>query len=133
MENRRQSYRHPFRESEPVAVEIAVPEGQTLWGELLDLSVGGAKIRLDAACPVGVGGHLTIRLLRRQTPPLRLELGLAGEVKHVEKEGRHVFVCLQFVPQKAPPAGEPRERTLSRFLAEEQRRVLRARIPGLEN
>jgi c-di-GMP-binding flagellar brake protein YcgR len=131
MENRRQSYRHPFRESEPVVVEIAAPEGETLWGELLDLSVGGAKIRLDA-CPVSVGGQLTIGLFRRQTPPLRLELGLAGVVKHVEKEGRHVFVCLQFVPQKATPAGDPRERTLSRFLAEEQRRLLRARIPGLE-
>jgi c-di-GMP-binding flagellar brake protein YcgR len=129
MENRRQSYRHPFPTSEPVGVEIAPPEGQPpLRGELLDLSVGGMKIRLDAAHPVSVGGHLTVRLVRRQTPPLRLLLGMAGEVKHVEQDGRHVCLGLQFVQQGEAPAGETRERELSRFLAEEQRRVLRTRI-----
>jgi c-di-GMP-binding flagellar brake protein YcgR len=134
MENRRQSYRHPFPESEPVGVEITASEGQPpLRGELLDLSVGGMKIRLDAGHEVSVGGHLTVRAVRRQSPPLRLLLGLAGQVKHVEQEGRHVCLGLQFLPQAMAPADDTREGKLSRFLAEEQRRILRTRIAAQED
>ena len=133
MENRRQTYRHPFLEPGSIEVEIAAADGQqSLRGEILDLSVEGMKVRLEAKNALELGGQLTILLIRRQTPPVHLPLRLVGQVKHIEPDGRYICLGVQFLELATASAGDSGERKLSRFLAEEQRRILRHRI-AVEN
>ena len=129
MENRRQTYRHTFGESDRVSVEITPSDGKTtLRGELVDLSIEGMKIRLEAKVTLELGVELTIRLNQRRIPSIHLPLSLVGQVKHVEDRGQHVHLGIQFLQQASPTANDPRESKLSHFLAEEQRRFLRLRL-----
>ena len=129
MENRRQTYRHAFVESEQAYVEFTAFDGKdTLRGELIDLSIEGMKIRLEAIMALGIGVELTIRLIRRRTPPAYLPLSLVGQVMHIEDQGKHVCLGIHFLEQASPTVNDQRESKLSHFLAEEQRRFLRHRL-----
>jgi hypothetical protein len=133
MNNRRHTYRHPFVAAEQVKVELVAPaKGRALRCELIDLSIEGMKVRLDANASPGVDEQLTARLLGRPTPPVHLGLLLLGQVKYVLPEGRHVCCGIQFLPAASLPLNEQRESALGRFLVEEQRRALRQRLPAGE-
>ena len=129
MENRRQTYRHTFGEADRVRVEFTTFDWKTtLRGELLDLSIEGMKIRLEAKVTLEIGVEVTIRLNQRRIPSTHLPLSLVGQVKHVEDRGQQVCLGIQFVQQASPTANVPRESKLSHFLAEEQRHFLRHRL-----
>ena len=131
MENRRQTYRHPFVQTEKAGVEMTgLAEKNTIRGELVDLSIDGMKVRLEAHTALDVGAQLTIREIRRPTPPVHLPLGLVSQVKYVVQEGLHVCLGMQFLRQASPEVSSLHESRLRRFLVEEQRRMLRLRLAG---
>ena len=126
MENRRQSYRHAFVPEEALRVELHKP-GQPVpfICELLDLSVGGMRVRLNAtAHSLRTGDSVITRLFGRDTPePVELSLALPSRIVHLQPQGEHFDCGIQFLPTANPSTNESVERTLGRFLMAEQRRL----------
>jgi len=123
MENRRQTYRHSVTSPARVTVELLMPNQQAPQRcELIDLSVDGMRIRLDAnagpSSKLAVGDQLTARLVE-------LGLSLIARVRYVQRQDQHIECGIHFLPAAATAANERRETTLGRFLAEEQRRLRR--------
>jgi hypothetical protein len=132
MDNRRQTYRHPFAPDEQVKVElVTAARPAPVRCVLIDLSVEGVQVLLDAhVCP-RQEEPVTVRLLDRTTPPVRLGLSAPGQVKHVTRHGRYACCGIQFLPSSSQALDDQREAALARFLTEEQRRILRKRLAGL--
>jgi c-di-GMP-binding flagellar brake protein YcgR len=133
MENRRQSYRHAFVPEEALRVELHKP-GQPVpfICELLDLSVGGMRVRLNAtAHSLRTGDSVITRLFGRDTPePVELSLALPSRIVHVEQQGDNFACGIHFLPTANPSTNESIERTLGRFLMGEQRRLRQSRKEG---
>jgi c-di-GMP-binding flagellar brake protein YcgR len=130
MNNRRETYRHSFTTAEQVEVELALPGEQTTRrGEVIDLSIEGMQVRLDVGASPRVEEELTARLLGRPVPPVQLGLSVISQVKYVRRHGSHVYCGIHFLTAASPAVNDQRESTLGRFLAEEQRRELRRRLP----
>jgi len=125
MENRRQDYRHAFPPGERFAVQLEAPGGRwSATGEVVDLSLGGMAVRLDApAAAFGVDDRILARL--RVPSPLALNAAVA----HAGEGGRRLG--LRFLSSASGAADGTRERVLWAFLLDAQRRALqRLRLAG---
>ena len=93
--------------------------------ELLDLSVGGMRVRLSGtADSLRVGDSIVSRLIGRDAPePVELSLALPSRIVHLQPQGEHFDCGIQFLPTANPSTNESVERTLGRFLMAEQRRL----------
>ncbi len=130
MDNRRQTYRHSFAPAEQIAIELALPGERTARrGELIDLSIEGMQVKLDGDASPRVEEELTAHLLGRRVPFVQLGMSLPGQVKYVRQHGSQVHCGIHFLPTASVTTNDQRETTLARFLAEEQRRALRRRLP----
>ncbi len=128
MENRRQTYRHPFDPEEAVRVAIHKSgEHAPLDCELLDLSLGGMRVRLcDAARSLRVGDSIVSRLLGRDSPePVELNLTLPSQIVRLVRQEDHVDCGIRFLPTASAGTNDNIERILARFLMAEQRRLRR--------
>jgi c-di-GMP-binding flagellar brake protein YcgR len=126
MENRRQTYRHPFQPQEALRAELNLPASPVgLACKLLDLSLGGMRVRLgETPASLRVGTPVTVRLLGRDDPPTSAELSLTlrSQVVYLARHGEEWHCGVHFLPIANPSANENIERILSRFLLGEQRR-----------
>lgn len=126
MENRRQFYRHAFEPRDTLRAELHRPgQRAVLTGEVLDLSLGGLRIRLrGAANSLGIGDSLFTRLLGRDDGPVPVDLSLSlpSQVVSLLQRGDEWHCGFRFLPIADSRANEDIERTLSRFLLDEQRR-----------
>jgi hypothetical protein len=128
--NRRQTYRHSFNPQEELHAEIRLPgQADALVGELLDLSLGGTRVRMKM--PAGafrVGDAVVAHLLGRDAPePIELSLTLPSSVVYLKRQGDDCICGVQFLPIVDANTRSSVERTLARFLLAEQRRRLQAR------
>src|SRR6185312_7927418 len=100
--------------------------------ELLDLSVGGMRVRLSSAAQsLRVGDSIVTRLLGREAPePVELSLALPSRIVHLVKQDDRFDCGVQFLPTANPSTNESIERTLGRFLMAEQRRLRQAQRDG---
>jgi c-di-GMP-binding flagellar brake protein YcgR len=125
MENRRQNYRHLFVPPQ-LCVELQAPaQGAICLGALLDLSIGGMKIRLDDLTqPLALHGRC---LARSVLAAGHLRLALSAAIVHLQigEDGR--YLGLRFLPSVDPRVNEQREQVIWRFLMEEQRRGIKIR------
>jgi hypothetical protein len=125
MENRRKTYRQSFPPQEVLRAELYRPgQRDVLLGEVLDLSLGGAHVRLrELVGALDIEDSLVTRLLGRNEPaPVNLSLSLPSQVVSVERRGEQWYCGLRFLPVADPRANDAIERSLSRFLLAEQRR-----------
>ena len=125
MENRRQTYRHNFDPEEILSVELHLPGKQGVHVcELLDLSLGGMRIRIpQPPAELREGESITARLLGREAPnPVVLSLALPAQIVHLRQEGDAFHCGLRFLPTASPSTNDRIERTLASFLLAEQRR-----------
>ena len=123
MENRRQDYRHIFRPHERRQVQMSAAAAGTLRGELLDLSLGGVRVRLPGGAPP---------LKPQERCRVQLEVdsdqALLFDAEVIHREPDPEASCgLRFLPLVDVNAWELRERRLWKFLLEEQRRLRRQR------
>ncbi len=126
MENRRQDYRHTFAPPRQLRVELHAPGRRVASvGDIVDLSVGGMKIRLHEGTPPLA---LAERCWASSTLPVGdLQLALHATVVHVQMGTSGCYYGLHFLPSVDPCVDEKREQAIWRFLLEEQRRALRQR------
>ncbi|HTU19768.1 MAG TPA: PilZ domain-containing protein [Gemmataceae bacterium] len=125
MENRRQTFRHAFDPEEALRVELHLPGKPGVHAcELLDLSLGGMRIRLPQKLPeLQVGDSVTARLIGREAPnPVVLGLALPARIVYLRQHDDACLCGLQFLPTASPSTNERIERTLASFLLAEQRR-----------
>ena len=92
--------------------------------ELLDLSLGGMRIRMpQPPAELQMGDSVTTRLLGRESPnPVVLSLALPARIVHLRPHGDAFHCGLQFLPTASPSANDNIERRLASFLLSEQRR-----------
>ncbi len=125
MENRRQTYRHAFEPRETLRAELHRPGQRSLLaGDVLDLSLGGLRIRLrQAISSLGIGDSLVTRLLgREEAMPAELNLSLPSQVVSLLQHGDEWHCGLRFLSVADSRVNDDIQRTLSRFLLDEQRR-----------
>jgi c-di-GMP-binding flagellar brake protein YcgR len=125
MENRRQTYRHPFEPKEVLRAELRRSEDDPVLAcEVLDLSLGGARVRLRKQVgPLNVGDAFVIRLLGRGAPaPVQLNLSIPSQIVFVAQYDKEWHCGLRFLPSADVRVNDHVEQTLSRFLLAEQRR-----------
>ncbi len=125
MENRRQAYRHAFEPQETLRAELHRPgQRAVLSGDVLDLSLGGLRIRLQqTSSSLGIGDSVVTRLLGRDSSaPVELGLILPSQVVSLLEGGNGCYCGLRFLPIADLRVNEDIERQLSRFLLDEQRR-----------
>jgi c-di-GMP-binding flagellar brake protein YcgR len=128
MENRRQTYRHAFDPEEALRVALLKPgTDHPIDCELLNLSLGGMRVRLrDDARSLRAGDSVVSRLLGRDSPePVELSLALPSQIVHLERRLGSVDCGVHFLPTANPGTNENIERILARFLIAEQRRLRR--------
>ena len=120
-ENRRRDYRHPFlpTDTRPVDLELLAHPATTM-GEILDLSLGGMRVRLDKKVdPPKPNDRLRVR---SAIPGMDSSLGLASVVVHSQTTPDGHFCGIHFLSSTNPTADDGREKALWRFLMDEQRR-----------
>lgn len=125
MENRRQTFRHIFDPEEVLRVELHLPGKRGMLAcELLDLSLGGMRIRMpQPPAELQVGDSVTTRLIGRQSPnPVDLSLALPARIVYLRQHGDAFHCGLKFLPTASPATNENIERRLASFLLSEQRR-----------
>ncbi|MGH7226799.1 MAG: PilZ domain-containing protein [Gemmataceae bacterium] len=125
MENRRQTFRHAFDPEDVLRVELHLPGKQGVHAcELLDLSLGGMRIRIpQAAAELQLGDAVTARLLGREAPnPVTLSLALPARIVYLRQHDDGFHCGLQLLPTASHSANDRVERTLASFLLAEQRR-----------
>jgi c-di-GMP-binding flagellar brake protein YcgR len=124
MENRRQTYRHSFEPREILRAELYRPgQHAVLACEVLDLSLGGMRARLrQPVGSLGTGDSIVTRLYGRESSSVDLSLSLPSEVAFLIQHGEVWHCGLHFLPLADTRVRDDIERTLSRFLFDEQRR-----------
>jgi c-di-GMP-binding flagellar brake protein YcgR len=125
MENRRQTYRQLFEPKEALRAELhRSEEDPVLACEVLDLSLGGMRVRLRKLVgPLSVGDTLVTRLIGRGTPaPVNLNLSVQSKVVFLTQDGKEWHCGLRFLTSADVRVNDLVEQTLSRFLLAEQRR-----------
>jgi c-di-GMP-binding flagellar brake protein YcgR len=122
MENRRQDFRHAFPPPERRRVHLTAATG-TATGEILDLSLGGMRVRLEPA------GALKPRQRYRVQLSLTADEALALDAEVVHGRNDPENGCgLHFLPLVDLRASDARERRLWKFLLDEQLRQRRIRL-----
>ncbi len=129
MKNQRHDYRHAFTLGEGCRVEM-MPErgsGTTLRGEIADLSVSGAGVRLDAAAALPpLHARLRVRFVLGTDQPI----ALPAEVVH--GAGLGAKVCgMRFLPMADLAATEARGKLVWKYLLQEQRRQREVKLRTL--
>src|SRR5262245_49338283 len=121
MDNRRQDERIAFPAAERPSVRLELPgRRESLTGSLLDLSVRGMRVRLGGRTrPPVLDEDLLVHL---ELPRRPVPLALPGAVVYLERVGPALHCGIRFLPLALPAADDERERTLRRYLAEQQRR-----------
>lgn len=124
MENRRQDYRHAFPPPERRRVHLTANTGTAktgTMGEILDLSLGGMRVRLpESAAPLSPQQRYRVELSLAADEPLALD----AEVVHGKNDpengcGMHFLEVVDLGARAA------RERKLWKFLIDEQLRQRR--------
>ena len=121
MDNRRQTYRHCFTPSEHHPVEL-ISSSQTLRGEVVNISIEGLGVRLTSSA--SLPGRCRVRLPLDAEAPLTLD----AEIVY-RKDAAENHCGLHFLPLADLNAGAARERRLTRFVLEEQRRSRKRALP----
>ncbi len=120
MENRRANYRHSFAMQAGVEVELeCVLHSLTIFGRLVDLSVGGMKVRLWAPCVRDLANDDWI--LCASIPDLPGTPVLLSSVVYSWRDGAVGYCGMRFLPLADAKANEARDQLLWRFLLDEQR------------
>jgi c-di-GMP-binding flagellar brake protein YcgR len=125
LENRRQTYRHSFEPREFLRAELYRPGMlPALACEVLDLSLGGMRARLRQSIgSLDIGNSVVTHLLDRETlAPVKLGLSIPSQVVFLDQRDGNWHCGLRFLPIADSRVHDDRERTLSRFLLDEQRR-----------
>ena|SRR5208282_3916440 len=125
MENRRQYYRHLFTPGRRLRVQLGLPgSGARYNGEVIDLSIGGMRVRLkDAIQPVPGDDQLLAEISRKSGAEVEFQLGLTADIVHSEAHADTRDYGIRFLPVQNAAASETRERAIWRFLIQEQRRT----------
>lgn len=121
MEDRRRSYRFHFSAPERPSVRLERTHPRAvLQAQLVDLGVEGMRMLLpDTTAAL----HLDERWLSHlELPRLAKPLTVTGSVVYLERVGADLHCGIHFLPLLVPAASDERERTLWKFLMEEQRR-----------
>lgn len=126
MDNRRNDYRHVFSPPEGLRVQIQSDSQLLFQGVMVDLSLGGLRVQQPPDQPsskdakVSLGPQKKVQVmftLPWENQPMRLDC----LVIHV----RQGIWGLQILPLDDDQAETIRQKTLWRFLLEEQRRQIR--------
>src|SRR5262245_40515297 len=115
MENRRQHYRQAIPPARALKVWLRSSDGaRAIPGNMLDLSIGGFRMRADASASLLDKTWIaTFALESRGT------LSIPVEPVHVRQDPpQHGF---RFLPRVSPRAQEDLERTIWSYLLDEQR------------
>ena len=85
--------------------------------ELLDLSLGGMRIRMpQPPADLRVGDSVTTRLLGRESPnPVVLSLALPARIVYLRPHGDAFHCGLKFLPTASPATNDNIERRLASF------------------
>jgi hypothetical protein len=121
MKNQRQNfrYRYPLIERPVARLERdGCPTG--IRADVLDLGVEGMGVSLEAGAP-SLQMDETIRV-HLELPRLEEPLAISCAVVYLERVGANLRCGLRFLPLLVPAATTMRERTLWRYLREEERR-----------
>jgi len=126
MENRRRDYRYHFPHPSGLRAQLALAGAKPvrLVGEIVDLSIGGALLRIDEQA-----ADLTSRSrwIVQFSLPAQEPLSLSATFVHGETAGTPV--CgFEFPPLADVAAQEHRDRVIWRFLLDEQRKLRRERL-----
>jgi c-di-GMP-binding flagellar brake protein YcgR len=119
MENRRKDYRYHFPHPAGLRAELA-SQGRVPFrasGEIMDLSVAGAGLRLPGDLPKILDGSWLVRLSLPGERPLSLNAAL------VHRVAQNSTLGFRFLPLVDPVAQQRRERVIWRFLLDEQRKM----------
>ncbi|HYC76885.1 MAG TPA: PilZ domain-containing protein [Planctomycetota bacterium] len=109
------------------AVEIRVGDGEPfVKGELVDLSVGGASVRMPkaAAAPFAIADRVNVRIV---FPDGRAPLTAQAEVRRARLKYEHVTLGLKF-DFPSPAAASVADRAVTAYIMEMQRRQLEGRV-----
>jgi hypothetical protein len=125
MENRRQNYRLAIPPELRLSAALRPLGSDTeLVGGVVNFSVGGLAVALDAGAALGPAVPCTVRLALPGSPDGVLA---RASITHQQPSGPQQIFGLRFAPLLDPVANENRERLLWRFSLEEQRRQRRER------
>jgi c-di-GMP-binding flagellar brake protein YcgR len=125
MENQRKTFRHRFEQEETLRVELQFPGKKVVVrGDVLDLSLGGMRLRVDEPpAELQAGKSVTARLIGREAVhPVSLDLVVPARIVYLRLLEDTTLCGLHFLPTASANANEAIERSLSRFLLSEQRR-----------
>jgi hypothetical protein len=123
MENRRQHYRHVFSLGRRLRVRLTLAEREAAYdGEVLDLSVGGMRLRFKHDLSLEAKQHVLARISRSSAAGVEFRFGLPSEVVHAKpnRGGCDYGVC--FLPSEDPTTTDTYRRAIWRILSNEQRR-----------
>jgi hypothetical protein len=124
MSNQRRHYRHTFDRETRLEIRLLPRERgvSSAEGELINLSVGGMRIKLDRLSP----GQRTVRDWRVEAdlPVECLRRGVLSSVVYREDRPEGVYVGLQFSTMIDEQVELSRDREIGRFLIDEQRKRL---------
>jgi c-di-GMP-binding flagellar brake protein YcgR len=115
-DNRRNDYRHSFRLFDRVSVELHTPGlRQALIGEILDLSLGGMKVRIkERNLPLHCRDPITAR---SRVPGINQTTGLKATVVYSQSTNEGQTLGLQFLSLD----DEDREKAMWLYLLDQQR------------
>jgi c-di-GMP-binding flagellar brake protein YcgR len=123
---RRNAYRAPLKQTDPVKVDLALDDSRTLSGQLMDISATGAKVRFDGDVhnvlnPGAIHECFTAHLpFGAMTTPI--------EIRHVQFEDK---VNLSFVGIRFHSINGQAQRQVERFVYQLQREARRFESEGL--
>jgi len=127
MENRRQDFRHIFLPARRPRVELQLAHlGTTFKCQVIDLSVGGMRIRCDKdqCLPRETKDQVVARITQVSPAGAGFRLELLSALVHSEPHENARDYGLRFLPATRPSAAESRDKAIWRFLIGEQRRRL---------
>jgi c-di-GMP-binding flagellar brake protein YcgR len=119
-DNRRNDYRLSFRHFDHVSVELQTPSvNHVLAGEILDLSLGGMKVRIkERNLPLHSREPLTAR---SRIPGINQTTGLKATVVYSQSTNEGQTLGLQFLGLDDPSKNEDREKAMWLYLLDQQR------------
>jgi c-di-GMP-binding flagellar brake protein YcgR len=125
-ENRRKDYRHVFPPARRLPIRFSVGDGGVrLQGDLVDLSTGGMRVRLPADGATSAKNEPVTAAAELPLPSGALTL--PSQMVYGIPFGDEMLCGFRFLPSATEEADQERERTLWRFLTQEQRHDLRDR------
>lgn len=126
MDNRRENYRHSFSGSEALPAECEMG-GKTMRGAILDLSIGGMKLRIEQSVGLILPGQ-TLRV--RFKLPTDTPVAVEGVVVH----GPHAdnpTMGIRFLSLADKSENDERNKVIWAFLLSEQWKLRRRGLAQL--